>query len=94
MDIKVFVDTDDDIRLVRRMERDIRDRGRSVESVIEQYLSTVRPMHIAFVAPSRRVADVIIPVGVNAVALDLLVTRLQSMIAPDGAEADATIKQE
>ena len=63
MDVKIFVDTDDDIRLLRRVRRDISERGRSVESVLGQYEATVRPMHLAFVHPSRRHADVIIPRG-------------------------------
>jgi len=80
MDIKIFVDTDDDIRLIRRMKRDIVERGRTVESVISQYLATVRPMHNEFVGPSKHRADIIVPVGVNSVALDLLVHRLHSVI--------------
>lgn len=78
MDIKVFVDTDDDIRFIRRLRRDIRDRGRSLESVVDQYVSTVRPMHQAFVEGSRSFADIIIPEGGrNQVAIDLLVSRLR-----------------
>jgi len=78
MDIKVFVDTEDDIRFIRRLRRDIRDRGRSLESVVDQYLSTVRPMHLAFVEGSRSFADIIIPEGGrNKVAIDLLVSRLR-----------------
>jgi uridine kinase len=78
IDIKVFVDTDDDIRFIRRLRRDIRDRGRSFESVVDQYLSTVRPMHQAFVEGSRSYADIIIPEGGrNQVAIDLLVSRLR-----------------
>lgn len=78
MDIKVFVDTDADIRFIRRLRRDIRDRGRSLESVVDQYLSTVRPMHQAFVEGSRSFADIIIPEGGrNQVAIDLLVSRLR-----------------
>jgi uridine kinase len=77
-DIKVFVNTDDDIRFIRRLRRDIRDRGRSLESVVDQYLSTVRPMHQAFVEGSRAFADIIIPEGGrNQVAIDLLVSRLR-----------------
>jgi uridine kinase len=73
MDIKVFVDTPDDIRFIRRLRRDIAERGRSVESVIEQYMATVRPMHIQFVEPSKRCADVIIPEGGHNIAsIDLL----------------------
>eukprot|EP01041_Mallomonas_annulata_P004780 gene4780-9511_t len=86
MDIKIFVDTDDDIRLIRRMQRDILERQRTVSSVIDQYLKTVRPMHIEFVAPSRHKADIIIPVGVNSVALDLLVSRLHTAMVMSDAE--------
>ena len=81
MDIKIFVDTDPDIRFIRRLLRDIRERGRTMESVIEQYLSTVRPMHLEFVEPSKRYADIIIPEGgFNTVALDMVIARLQSML--------------
>lgn len=80
MDIKVFVDTDADLRLLRRLERDIRERGRTVESVIEQYLSTVRPMHLEFVEPSKRYADLIIPEGGhNDVGIDLVVQKVRSL---------------
>lgn len=72
-DVKVFVDTDADIRFIRRLLRDVRDRGRTVESVVSQYLATVRPMHVAFVEPSKRFADIIVPEGgENAVAIGLL----------------------
>jgi len=78
LDIKVFVDTDPDIRFIRRLRRDMRQRGRSLESVVEQYLRTVRPMHLAFVEGSRAYADIIIPEGGrNQVAIDLLVSRLR-----------------
>lgn len=77
MDIKIFVDTDDDLRLIRRIQRDTGERGRSVNSVVTQYLTTVRPMHIAYVEPSKRNADIIIPVGLNSVALDLVVSKLR-----------------
>lgn len=81
MDVKIFVDTDPDIRFIRRLQRDIRERGRSMESVIEQYLSTVRPMHMEFVEPSKRYADVIIPEGgFNVVALDMVVARVLALI--------------
>jgi uridine kinase len=84
MDIKVFVDTDADIRFIRRLERDIRERGRSAESVIVQYLRTVRPMHLEFVEPSKRYADVILPKGGhNLVAVDMLVTKVRSVLAGD-----------
>lgn len=79
-DIKIFVDTDADIRFVRRLERDIAERGRTMRSVIDQYLGTVRPMHLEFVEPSKRYADIIIPEGgFNTVALDMLVARVESM---------------
>jgi uridine kinase len=78
LDIKVFVDTDADIRFIRRLRRDMRDRGRSLESVVDQYLGTVRPMHTAYVEGSRAFADIIIPEGGrNRVAIDLLVARLR-----------------
>ncbi len=84
MDIKVFVDTDDDTRFIRRLQRDVADRGRTMDSVIEQYLSTVKPMHLEFVEPSKRYADVIIPQGGhNTVAIDMLLTLIRSLIAPD-----------
>lgn len=81
MDIKVFVDTDADIRLVRRLMRDIHDRGRNLDSVVDQYLNTVKPMHEAFVEPSKKYADVIIPEGgMNDVAFSMLVDRMKSII--------------
>ncbi|RHY36247.1 hypothetical protein DYB30_009093 [Aphanomyces astaci] len=80
MDIKVFVETPSDVRFIRRLKRDIRERGRTAESVIEQYMTTVRPMHLLFVEPSKRVADILVPVGVNAVALDLILSRLKSFM--------------
>ena len=80
-DIKVFVDTDADIRFIRRLERDINERGRSSVSVIHQYLSTVRPMHMEFVEPSRRFSDIIVPEGgLNVVALDMIVARIQTLL--------------
>lgn len=80
-DIKIFVDTDADIRFIRRLKRDILERGRSVESVISQYLNTVRPMHTEFVEPSRRYADVIIPEGgYNTVAIDMVADRVRAML--------------
>jgi uridine kinase len=80
LDIKVFVDTDSDIRFMRRLRRDMRDRARSLESVVEQYMSTVLPMHTAFVEGSRRYADIIIPEGGrNRVAIDLLVACLRQL---------------
>ena len=80
-DVKIFVDTDADIRLIRRMQRDITERGRTAESVIKQYQSTVRPMHLEFVEPSKRYADVIIPEGgFNTAALDMVVARIESLL--------------
>lgn len=79
MDIKIFVDTDADVRILRRITRDVRDRGRSMESVIEQYLTTVKPMHEQFVEPSKRNADIIIPQGgYNRVALEMILQRVQA----------------
>lgn len=82
MDIKVFVDTDDDTRFIRRLQRDISERGRTVQSVIDQYLGTVKPMHLDFVEPSKRYADLVIPRGGhNPVAIDMLMTLIRSLIA-------------
>jgi uridine kinase len=82
MDIKVYVDTDADVRFIRRLERDMRERGRSAESVITQYTSTVRPMHLEFVEPSKRYADVILPEGGhNRVAVDMLATKVRAVLA-------------
>ena len=81
MDIKIFVDTDADLRFIRRLSRDIRERGRTVESVVEQYLRTVRPMHMEFIEPSKRYADVIIPEGgYNEVGIDLVIQKIRSLI--------------
>jgi uridine kinase len=83
MDVKVFVDADDDTRFIRRLQRDIAERGRTVSSVIEQYLGTVKPMHLEFVEPSKRYADIIIPVGGhNTVAIDVLLTLMRGLAAP------------
>jgi uridine kinase len=80
MDIKVFVDTDADTRFIRRLQRDVAERGRSMESVIDQYQTTVKPMHLDFVEPSKRYADVILPQGGhNTVAVDLLLTLIRSL---------------
>jgi uridine kinase len=80
-DIKIFVDTDADLRFIRRLRRDLAERGRTTDSVIEQYLNTVRPMHMEFVEPSKRYADVIIPEGgFNTVALDMVVARVEAML--------------
>ncbi len=78
MDIKVFVDTDADVRILRRLLRDVKERGRTLDSVVEQYLGTVKPMHEAFVEPSKKYADIIVPEGGhNTVALDMLVERIR-----------------
>ena len=83
MDIKLYVDTDADERFIRRLRRDVADRGRSVDQVIEQYLQTVRPMHLQFVETSKRYADVIIPEGgLNFGAVDLIVTKVRDILAP------------
>ncbi len=82
LDIKIFVDTPADIRFIRRLQRDIHERGRTMESVIHQYQSTVRPMHLEFVEPSKRHADVIIPEGgLNTVAMDMVVSRIHAMLS-------------
>ena len=82
MDVKVFVDTDADTRFIRRLQRDITDRGRTVQSVIDQYLGTVKPMHLDFVEPSKRYADIIVPQGGhNAVAIDMLLTLIRGLAA-------------
>ena len=82
MDIKIYVDTDADVRILRRIVRDVRDRGRSLDSVIDQYLSTVKPMHEQFVEPSKRRADVIIPQGGhNQVALEMVIERVRAHLA-------------
>ncbi|MCA1031848.1 uridine kinase [Bacillus timonensis] len=81
MDIKLYVDTDSDIRIIRRMLRDIKERGRTIESVIDQYVSVVRPMHNQFIEPTKRYADIIIPEGgQNHVAIDLMVTKIQTIL--------------
>jgi len=81
MDVKIYVDTDADIRFIRRLQRDIAERGRTMESVIQQYQDTVRPMHLEFVEPSKRYADVIIPEGgLNTIAVDMVVARIAAML--------------
>ena len=81
MDIKLFVDTDADLRIIRRIMRDINERGRTIESVIEQYLTVVRPMHNQFIEPTKRYADIIIPEGGhNEVAIDLMVTKIKTIL--------------
>jgi uridine kinase len=79
--VRLFVDTDADIRFIRRLERDIAERGRTSQSVVQQYLATVRPMHLEFVEPSKRYADVIIPEGgLNTVAMDMVVARIEALL--------------
>ncbi|MBD3349786.1 MAG: uridine kinase, partial [Candidatus Eisenbacteria bacterium] len=90
MDIKIYVDTDADERFIRRLKRDIVERGRKVDQVIEQYLKTVRPMHLQFVEPSKRYADVIIPEGgLNVVAVDLIVTKIRDILDRHEREQEA-----
>jgi uridine kinase len=82
LDLKVYVDIDADLRFIRRMERDVAQRGRSAQSVVQQYLDTVRPSHLQFVEPSKRYADVIVPHGGrNDAAVDVLVARLRELVA-------------
>jgi uridine kinase len=89
-DVKIFVDTDPDIRFIRRLERDIGERGRTTQSVIHQYLTTVRPMHLEFVEPSKRYADIIIPEGgLNTVAMDMVVARIQTLLRAEEEERAA-----
>jgi len=81
MDIKIFVDTDADVRILRRIKRDMNERGRTLDSVIDQYQKTVRPMHMEFVEPSKRFADIIIPEGgSNAIAIDMLVGKIRNVL--------------
>lgn len=80
-DIKVFVDTDADVRVIRRIERDMKERGRSLDSVIDQYMSTVRPAHMQFIEPSKRYADIIMPEGgYNKVAIDIIATKIDAIL--------------
>jgi uridine kinase len=86
MDVKIFVDTDADLRFIRRLQRDMQERARSPESVIGQYLRTVRPMHLEFVEPSKRYADVIIPEGgLNEVAIEMVAARLRALVSEASA---------
>ncbi|QIH76179.1 uridine kinase [Macrococcoides canis] len=81
MDVKIYVDTDADLRILRRIVRDIKERGRTMESVIDQYLTVVRPMHNQFIEPTKKYADIIIPEGgSNSVAIDIMTTKIQSLI--------------
>lgn len=88
MDVKIYVDTDADVRFIRRLQRDINERGRSLESVVDQYMNTVRLMHLEFVEPSKRYADVIIPHGgLNKVAMEMVVARLFALLRSQNDEA-------
>jgi uridine kinase len=88
-DIKVYVDADADLRFIRRLRRDVSERGRTVESVIEQYLGTVRLMHLEFVEPSKRYADVIVPTGgYNTIAIDMVAARVKAMVEADPTGTD------
>jgi uridine kinase len=90
LDVKIYVDTDPDLRFIRRLQRDLGERGREVEGVIAQYLNTVRPMHLEFVEPSKRWADVIIPEGgFNTVALDLVISHIKQMLEPVDSRASS-----
>ncbi len=86
-DVKIFVDTDSDLRFIRRLQRDISERGRTTENVINQYLNTVRPMHLEFVEPSKRYADIIIPEGgLNEVAMDMVIARIEALLKEENKE--------
>lgn len=92
LDIKVFVDTDADVRILRRIERDIKERGRTLESIISQYLNVVRPMHMQFIEPSKRYADVILPEGgKNVVALNLLMNQIRAYLQDMDSLAEVNI---
>lgn len=89
MDVKIYVDADADMRFIRRLQRDIAERGRSIQAVVDQYLNTVRPMHLEFVEPTKRYADIIIPRGgLNAIAIDMVVARVERMLADAQALAE------
>ncbi len=80
-DMRIFVETDDDVRFIRRLQRDVTERGRTLESVVNQWMHTVRPMHLEFVEPSKRYAHVIIPEGgLNEVAMEMVIARLQALL--------------
>jgi len=88
-DVKIFVDTDPDLRFIRRLQRDISERGRTTENVIRQYLKTVRPSHLEFVEPSKRYADVIIPEGgMNKVALEMVIARIEALLKGEDQDGD------
>jgi uridine kinase len=92
MDLKIFVDADADVRFIRRLDRDVHERGRSVESVIAQYQTTVRPMHLQFVEPSKRYADVIIPEGGhNDVGIDLITGKIRTILSSSAAPGEVRI---
>lgn len=87
MDIKVFIDADPDVRLLRRIERDIKERGRAIETILRQYQATVRPMHLQFVEPSKRYADLIVPEGgYNRVAIDLMKVKIKDLLRERGED--------
>ncbi|MCB0114903.1 MAG: uridine kinase [Caldilineaceae bacterium] len=89
MDICIYVDTDADIRFIRRFDRDVKERGRTPDSIIRQYLETVRPMHLEFVEPSKRYADIIIPEGGhNVVAMEMILARIRALVAERGGQAE------
>lgn len=93
MDIKVYVDTEDDIRIIRRIKRDMEERGRTLDSIIHQYLTVVKPMHEQFIEPSKKYADIILPEGgENEVAIDLLCTKIQSIIEQRSQTPSLTVK--
>ncbi|WP_121741917.1 uridine kinase [Natronorubrum halophilum] len=89
LDLRVYVMTDADVRILRRIERDVIDRGRGLEGVIDQYLGTVKPMHEQFVEPTKKNADVIIPEGANRMAVDLLTEKIEAELATEGPDRDA-----
>ncbi len=93
LDLKIFVETEDDVRIIRRLTRDIKDRGRDFDHVVHQYLETVRPMHLAFVEPSKRNADMVVPRGGNnEIAIDLLVGALRARLARAGRTVTGEFK--
>jgi uridine kinase len=88
MDMRIFVDTDADLRFIRRLKRDMEERGRSLDSIVNQYLATVRPMHMEFVEPSKRYADIIVPAGGhNRVAMEMIVSRIHTLLEADARRA-------
>ncbi|MGQ3411103.1 uridine kinase [Natrinema sp. LN54] len=93
LDLRVYVMTDADVRILRRIERDVIERGRDLEGVIDQYLGTVKPMHEQFVAPTKKQADVIIPEGANRMALDLLIEKVQAELPNDSERSDGSDRE-